>query len=192
MKRPHLTKLVVLLLAIVPLSAVASLSVATNTNAQVSITLALLALAGLAAVLTGGPLHNAAKEESELERNIRSTEALWRQCRKNKVNDSDLQSAICSVREYVAMEGEATLVRVLRAGASQPAACAEIMLDRAASVFPAAFQRFDSHGRNNHVTATARQFFTDVMTAAMHEQAVHVGKAPGATRSGHAEAVVSM
>ncbi|MEM7260243.1 MAG: hypothetical protein AAF404_22960 [Pseudomonadota bacterium] len=190
MKRSLLTKFLVMLIGVLPLSAYASFSLATTTQAQVSMTLALLALAGLAVALTGGTAQAKISDHDLMQQHIKDSKDYWRISRKGKFTEHELQSAVCSFNEYVAIEGSSTLLQVIGAGARHSSSTAQVMLNRAAQIFPAAYAEFDLRGHKNHSTALARQFFTEVMLSAMRESLVVQHAAVGARTAASEQAAL--
>ena len=104
---------------------------------------------------------------------IRNASESWRESGiRGKLTAGEIESAICSYKKFVEREGSDQIVDLIRMAQNNPETASRMMLERAAVVFPGAYQPLDARGKENHLNRQSRRFFHYAIRETLRESAI--------------------
>ncbi len=121
-------------------------------------------------IITGK--NRSADESTILRTSVSKAESsLKKMARIESIGKDEVESAVCSFNTFLTMEGANAIIGLMGIVGGNDEIVSRLMLERAESLFPAAYKKLDQRGRPNQSTRIARLFFTNVVREVMQHQA---------------------
>ncbi len=164
MKKILPVSVVAITLVGIPLVSSADVMRVSGNSLQIAFVIAIVVIVGIATLYRLRSDSKSSDADKVLESAVQNAAYSWRLMIKKDVSCvAELESAICSFETFVNLEGSQQIIGFIELADNNGDTSSRMMLERAARVFPCAYQALDSRGKENQSTRIARAFFSSVI-----------------------------